>query len=405
MPTHKIRQKRHSYLKGNISKGFVSIYSARTILKIAGGLLGLFLPIFLYELLDYNLRYVIFYYLASYTLYLFFIAYGAKYLNKIGLKKSLRISIVWGALFYFIFYLLDITNFGNFNTNWRIIVFLLSVSLLVLTIHRIMYWVPVHTDMAKFTSKTDRGKELSILESTSVLFSALMPLLAGFILVKYNYDVLFFIAILLYFVSLIPLIYLPRTREKFTWTYLQTWKELFSKKRRKAFWAFMGDGAEATVRIIIWPIFIWKIVDGNYLTIGAITSIVVVITIILQLIIGKVLDLSSKEKMLKFGTLMYSAGWLAKIFIESSFQIFIVSTYHGLTNIFTRTPFDVLIYEKASDEGHFVDEYTVIHEMALMVGKIITLFLILLLLMFFSLRWVFVIAAIATLVMNFISRS
>ena len=99
------KKRKHRYLEGRISRGFNCLYSSRMILKMAASLLGLFLPIFLYELFDYNLKYVIGYYVISYLLYVLTIAWGAKYLNKIGLRRSLRISIVWGALFYFWFYM------------------------------------------------------------------------------------------------------------------------------------------------------------------------------------------------------------------------------------------------------------------------------------------------------------
>jgi MFS family permease len=190
------------------------------------------------------------------------------------------------------------------------------------------------------------------------------------------------------------------TEEKFSWTYLQTWKEFFSKKRQKTILAFMGDGAENVVSGIIWPIFIWQILKGNYFSVGAISSAIVLSTIILELFVGKFADSGKRDKILHWGTLLYALGWFIKIFIDTAFQIFIVSTYHNLTRIFTRTPFDAVLYERAADQGHYVDEYTVIHEMALMVGRILIILLILLLVPFFGIGLTFILAAVSTLMMN-----
>ena len=72
-------------------------------------------------------------------------------------------------------------------------------------------------------------------------------------------------------------------------------------------------------------------------------------------------------------------------------------------NIFTKTPFDALTYEKAADQGHYVDEYTVIHEMAIQYGKVLMLLFVLFLTLFFNIEWTFILAALASLAMNFLA--
>lgn len=389
------------YFKGKISQGFVSLYSGRMVLKISDSLLGLFLPIFLYELFEFNLKYVIIYYLIGHFLYMITVALGCQYLNKVGLRRSLRISIIWGAAYYSIFYIIN-RNFGVFAGHEHQILLLIIFSVIFITLNRLMYWVPLHTDLAKFTNKTNRARQLSLMSATTIALGAIMPLLAGWILIHYNYDVLFLIAVIIYLSSLIPFITLPRTKERFSWTYLQTWKEFFSKKRRKTILAFMGDGAESVVGIIIWPIFIWEILNGNYFQVGALSSLIIVVTLFLQLFLGKLVDLGSKKKMIHFSSIIYALGWIFKIFIATAFQIFVASAYHNVAKIFTRTSFDTLTYEKAADQGHYVDEYTVIHEMAVQLGKSLMFILIFLLIPIFSVQWTFILAAIASLGMNFL---
>ncbi|MDD5071421.1 MAG: MFS transporter, partial [Patescibacteria group bacterium] len=266
-----------------------------------------------------------------------------------------------------------------------------------------MYWIPLHTDLAKFTSKSNRAKQLGLMEATAISLGAITPLIAGWILFHYNYDILFLITIIIYFISLIPFSTLPKTTEVFSWSYFQTWKEFFSKRRRRVVLAYFGDGAENVVGVIIWPIFIWELLSGNYFQVGALSSLIVAVTVFLQLSVGRFADKGNKNKMLKYGSIFYALGWIIKIFIATAFQIFITSTYHNLAKIFARTPFDVLNYEKAADQGHYVDEYTVIHEMAVQFGKSFMFVFILLLLPFFNVQWTFILAAIASLSMNFLA--
>ena len=75
-----------NYFSGKVSHGFVSIYTSRMIIRIAGSFISLFLPIFLYNLFNGDLKYVIWYYLLGHLTYMFFAGYAARCLNKIGLK-------------------------------------------------------------------------------------------------------------------------------------------------------------------------------------------------------------------------------------------------------------------------------------------------------------------------------
>ncbi|MEA1963241.1 MAG: hypothetical protein U9M94_03325 [Patescibacteria group bacterium] len=388
------------YFTGRLSQGFFAIYSMRALLRVSTALLGLFLPIFLYELFDFKLQYVIYYYLAGSLLYGVLAAWGARHLNQIGLRRSIRVSVLLGALYYVCFYVLGLAN----SSNKAEITALLILSLVFITLHRILHWVPVHTDIAKFTNRLNRAKQISLMEVTAHIAHAAMPLAAGWILLFYSYDILFLIVIVLYISALIPLMNLPKTRERFTWTYIETWKEFFSKSRRKTVLAYLSDGAEAIVGLVIWPIFIWELLEGNYLEVGAISSLIVIVAIALQLSVGKLIDKKDKKKLLKWGNAMYALGWVVKIFIASAFQIFVASTFHNLMRIFARTSFDAITYENAANEGHYVDEYTVIHEMAVYLGKSAMLCLILILINFFNIEWTFLLAAIASLAMNFITH-
>jgi len=170
--------------------------------------------------------------------------------------------------------------------------------------------------------------------------------------------------------------------------------------------AYMGDGAEAMVGTVVWPIFIWELLNENFFEVGLLSSLIVVVTISLQLLVGGYADKGGRTKMLHWGSTLYALGWVIKIFIATAFHVFIVSTYHNLMKIFARTPFDALSFEKAADEGHFVDEYTAIHEMAINFGKSLMLLLAIVLVSVFkfNIEWTFILAALASLAMNFITQ-
>lgn len=165
--------------------------------------------------------------------------------------------------------------------------------------------------------------------------------------------------------------------------------------------AYGAVGAEGVVGLIVWPIFIYQLLRGNYLQVGAISTLIIGFTVIFQLVLGRYIDLEvSKEKVLGLGSVFYSLGWIIKIFIVTAFHIFVVGVYHNIAYILWRTSFDVLGYEIAADQGHYVDEFTVLRDMAMSLGRSLMIILIILFSLYFAIQWVFILAALSAIIFN-----
>jgi len=388
----KISSRPH-YFDEPLSRGFLSLYTAKAIVIIASGLVGIFLPLFLYNLFGGNLIYVIIYYAIGYFLYGITVALGAQFLNTFGFRKALRASVFIGAIFYLTFFFMD----------EKTAAYLLPISIIILLIYRSLYWIPYHVDFAKFTNSKNRGRQYSAMRATFLMVATIVPVIAGFIINRYSFEVLFFFAIILFLISGIPYITIPHTKERFSWGYIETWKKFFSHIRSKVLIAYMADGAENVVGLIVWPIFIFQILKGNYLYVGAISTLITAFAVVLQLTLGKYIDTKiKKESVLKWGSIFYSAGWIIKIFIATAFQIFLAGAYHNLAKIFTRTPFDTISYDISADEGHYIDEFTVLREIALHIGKVIMSILIIIVALFFQIQLVFILSAAAALIISLI---
>ncbi|MCF7835898.1 MAG: MFS transporter [Candidatus Marinimicrobia bacterium] len=384
-----------NYFDGKISHGFVSLYTGKTIVMIATGLLGLFLPIFIFNLLGQNFQYTILYFVAGYSLYIISLFFGVRFLNKFGFRKALRLSVILGALYWVLFYLVD-------ENNVKVVI---PLILMTLAFYRLAYWVPYHVDFAKFTSKRNRGRQISALRVTRETIGVFIPLVGGFVISRFGFDALFVTAIILYLTSGIPYLTLPRTKEKFLWSYIETLKNFFAKKYRKEMVAFMADGAETSSVILIWPIFIFQLLNGDYLQIGLLSTLIIGVTVVFQLIMGKKIDKSArKEKILKYGSIFSSISWLIKIFIETALQIFVISAFHNLMKIFTRTPFDTLTYEISADRGHYVDEFTVLREMAINFGRVVSLMIAFFASFFLPIQYLFLLAAVSSMGLNFLRK-
>jgi YQGE family putative transporter len=378
--------------KDILPPGLASLYTSRTLILIASGFIGLFLPVFLLQ--QYNsLQVVIWFYLVSWFLYLMLAAPGARLMNVFGIKKAMIYSLPFLALFYIALYF-----FENDILAWTII------AGLSLTFYRMLYWVPYHTDFASFSEGKNRGKQISLLDSVSTFLSILTPFISGFLIMEFGFKVVFVIVIVLILTSMVPLYFLPEVREEFTWSYKRTWREFFAKSNRQMMLAYIGEGAENWIGGVLWPIFIWQLLEGRYLQVGILTSVITAIAVILNLAMGDYTDRFNKRKLMRAGSILYSLGWIAKMFVTTAFQLFIASTYHSFALILLRTPFSALIYEKAADSGHFLDEYSMLREMYLQFGRIIVMIIILILLNVLSFNLIFILAAMASLLVNLLPK-
>lgn len=89
-----------------------------------------------------------------------------------------------------------------------------------------------------------------------------------------------------------------------------------------------------------------------------------------------------------------------KIFIITGFHIFLADAYHKITKALSQNSLDAITYDLSADQGHYVDEFTVLKEMALNIGRIFLYSTAIIITIFADIQWTFLLAAIATILVN-----
>ena len=206
--------------------------------------------------------------------------------------------------------------------------------------------------------------------------------------------------IIIYFVSIIPLFGLTNVEETFNFTYSETFKTLLDKRNGKEIFSFMANGAQLFIRSAIWPIFIFIILNKEYLAVGAITALIIIASTILQMFVGFQSDKKSKKKLIKFGASIYSIGWIIKSFVKTAFQIFVIGTIHDFSFIVLNTPFMSKVYNFLSRHETYRDEFSAVRDIAINIGRIIMALLVVLAIYFFGLKAAFFLAAFATFLLS-----
>lgn len=362
--------------------------------RMASSLLFLFGPIFIYTILGESIVGATVYFLLASALYFIALIFCTQVLNKVGFKRSLSISLVMAALYAASFAIMTQENI------W----YTVPLSLFFFTWFRFFHWVPFLTDFSKFTKKGDRGRQTSAFGAVGSLVGIIMPIVGGWLIMVFGTPVLFVVITILYIAVMIPYSMLPHTEERFSWNVRQTWNAFKKYVKTHVMVAHVALGGERLIGAFLWPIFIFEILEGNYFEVGALSGVITLAAVIINLFTGKFIDKAKKrDTLVGWGSVLYGIGWVIKIFVLTAFQIFIVDVYHRILYGIRQIPFDTATFEIAADEGSYVDEYTVLREMSIHFGRVVMAILILILLQFLAFQWVFVFAAIASILMVFIT--
>lgn len=374
-----------------------SLASNRLLGYVASAITGLFFAIFLYEFFGMSLQSVLLWYGVAYFLRIPVVIIAAKIFSRTGLVPSMILGTFGLITFYVCAWFLDI----NFPANQYL---LLGVAALGLAIMVGFYWSPFHVDFAEFTKKGKRGRQLAAILAGHQMIAIAAPVIGGFLIAQYSYSAIFVFAVIMLLLSFIPLHSLPHTYVTYEFGFFETFKKMFEKPYRAMSFTFMARGAENTVGVIVWPIFLFAVFDGAYLDVGIFAGIILMISILLQVFVGEMVDKKKPRKILRFGTDFYALGWLSKAFVDTVSGVFAASTFHGFGTIMMNTSLEAIYYETAADSGHYVDEFTVVRETAIAIGRVLMVALLLLVTYYFSFVGAFVAAAIVSFGINSLAR-
>lgn len=387
----------HSNRRQKKATGFLELFIAKRLIHgAAAALLGIFVPIFLYEMSGNQFYFVGLYYALLSLAYVLLLVPGMKIVNVIGFSRALVVGGLFSVLLYSVLYFMD-------SENVRLLLPLLTIAIVGF---RIFHWVPYNVDFSLFTTAGERGRLVSLSFATIAFMGVIGPILAGFIIAQAGYDALFLVAIVLLIAATISYAFVPTTDVYFEWSFRETVAALFSKKHFGVVTGEFANGIEVAITLIVWPIFLYELLDGNVFEIGALSTVIVAVTIVIQLLVGRYLDKmpNAKEKSLRYGSMLYSLGWIAKIFVLSTAHIFFVGLYHNVVKIFTQTPFTAILYDMSAEQGKYVDEFTVLREMAGHSGRALGLLCVALFSLYLPIGWTFVLAALASLALNMVYR-
>ncbi len=356
---------------GHFSRELVALYLHRIVACASASAVGAFTVIFVYQLFDGSLFAALVVFGAMYLGTGIMVVPAAQLLNRFGIRTVLLFSfpfiIVGHAALFFLA--------TGYVTDSVSVILLLISYIVVAILYRVLYWIPYNTDMSILLDRSRRGTQVALLSNIADINVATMPFWAGLVVAFWGFGWLFLLAAALTLLSVIPLFWTKNRHEHYSWTYVETLRALFAFESRPLLWGYSARGVQDGVQIVLWPLLVFLLLDQEYIAVGAITALTFFAIIIIRFFTGRLFDDGKKVRILTWGAALSATGWIMKMAVVTPVAIFVVDTYHGVGRIMNQTAIDIFAFEQAADNGRFVDEYTVLKELSLSIGRTFVLLL------------------------------
>ncbi len=305
---------------------------------LARALFAVFIPIFLLKL-GYTIGEVIVYYLLYHLIDLPLNIVAKSFVQKYGA----RLIIVLATLLMVLFLALFLSLTPN---NWPLLVGLAVVAAMYDT----LYWVAYIFFFIRSDSQDHAvGKSTGILHAVRKSAGLLGPALGAFLLVFVSQQVLFFVTMGVFLLSLWPLFLLKDFPDKPQQASL-TLRQFFADKEGRR--EFIATGLYAIHDIVestLFPLFIFM-VYGTIESVALVPVIVSVTAIVIALLMGN-LRPKKRHIALIIGAVMIGFIWLARLVIDQGVLYYASVSAVGIFTYFILVPLDTGIFEHARRVG------------------------------------------------------
>lgn len=353
--------------------------------NFAIGMIAIFEPIYYFLYFGRNISKVLIFYSVLFCGMALFCYWAVKIAGKIGLKRSIILSLPFALSYYMLLW--------NIEKN----AFFLPLAVIFWWIAVLLFWMPINVYFGVASNKTGLGFEVGKFHVLMGLSFALGPLAGGFVVFNFGWSVLFISVISALFITAIALFFSPEIREPYNISVKDLIKELSQKNFLPKAIAFGANGGEHVIKSMIWPIFLF-ILGINYGSIGIIAAGALVVGTIFTLYIGVLTDRLPKTRLLSIGSILLAFSWILKIFVRTPLNAFLVNVFYGITSATAMVPFTAIFYNEFDT---FRSRIIVSREIALNVGRVLMLlFFALIFLYTDKLFLAFPIAALAALLFN-----
>lgn len=357
---HRIALRRHFWRAADFSE-LAEVYTSMSIRSFGIGIIGIFVPVFLYKN-GVNLQ-NIFYFYTIFFLLRPLATYSSSFLvGRIGPKHSIAASNI-----LFIIFLLFLITFPTYNWPLVLLAFWFTIA-------NGLFFLAYNTDFSKIKSVKNGGKELGWLYIFERVGSALGPVVGGLLATLVSPLATIGLAIVILMISLIPLFL---TKEPVRINQQIIYRGF---KWKNHIWDYVSMSAfniENTATITMWPLLIGVFIftDDTYAKLGAVFGFAMVVSMFSAWIFGKVIDGKKGKILVDYGTIINAITHIIRPFITAAGGAVAISIINEPTTLSYRMPLTKGYYDAADSEPGYRIVYFAVADLAISASKCLYFFI------------------------------
>lgn len=361
------------------------IYTAHTVRSIALSFVSVYVPIFFLSR-GYALSQVIGYYVILHLSGLFFALFVIpRCIERFGILRTFKVNYIFSIAYYGLFIFYDAHPVP------------LSLMALFGGLSTFFYWIPLNIFLLRHADFDKMGSDMANFFALPKIFGVVGPLLSAFLIYCFGFLPSFTIAIMLLFLSYLPLAHMETSAIRIAFRFRSAWQEL---RRRKFLFFLEGFDNVIEESEWFWGIYVYLLI-GSIATPGIVGSLESIGAALFTMFVGKLVNTKDRKVVL-----LASGGIIAlsfsRMFVTSEVGAYSMS----LVGSFLLTAFLVsyfsTIYRAVKGENE--EEFMILREIPTVLGRLVVFGVILLSLSHPSLFFLLPIGATAILIFLFFGR-
>ena len=268
---------------------------------------------------------------ASFVLRMFLRPLSLLMAQKIGLKRATIFGTIIGAGLFLV--LAQV----NGLTIW------LYIFIVFLALYDITYWLPYHSYYAAVGNYKDRGKHVGVRGAFVTLFRAAAPIVGAVLISKFGFWSLYLVAMISMLVSVIPILFASDYRQDTSMNFKRALRSI----DKRGFLIQIGDGIVYNAHGFMWIIVLFFLTK-NIISFGWLIGFEVLLTAVLFLVLGDMIDKGKGRKILSIGIILFSLVILGRTFFVYTINAVIISQIaFAVAVVFYRSIFQTSFYNLA----------------------------------------------------------
>ena len=279
------------------------LYTSNMFRSLAQSLVGIFIPIYLYQL-NYAVWEILLFYAMVFSTHAIASYPVGHLIAKAGPKHTILTSYVFQVMSMLMLV-------SQPDLQWPLV----SIAV-IMGISVCLFFTAFNVDFSKIKHSEHGGKEVGWMYGMERLGAVLGPLIGGLVGYFIGAEYIFMVAIILLFAGIIPLFI---TQEPIALNQKLDFRSLKPSEIRSDLISCGFLNIENSVALIVWPLFVSVYVfsENPYAQLGSITSLSVLVSLFIARAIGRTIDKRKGRQLLHLGSYLNAALHLFRPFTNS----------------------------------------------------------------------------------------